>query len=171
MTSEIERVISLLLMRFNLVPSQSIPLAEKWLKSHPGNSWASLEQLLKSGRVIFKNGSLHEIKLEEIQALVKQMRGQTGVAIEDRWYHLKLYPKCFIGSEAVEWLMHTQKLTKEEAIRLGQMLVEHQIIHHVVDEHRFKDGYFFYRFYEDETAASKSNAAKGVSLDKIQPEF
>ncbi len=62
MKPEIERVLSLLLMRFNLIPSQSIPLVEDWLDRHPGKSWTTVEKSLKSGRVIFKDGSLHEIK-------------------------------------------------------------------------------------------------------------
>jgi len=86
----------------------------------------------------------------EISQLVEQMRGPEGLAIQDRRFRLTLYPNCFIGSEAVAWIVKTQRATHTEAIRLGQLLVELGIVHHVTDEHGFKDEHLFYRFYEDD---------------------
>ncbi len=86
----------------------------------------------------------------DIDELVTQMRGSHGVAIQERRYRFNTYANCFVGSEAVDWLMHHQKATREEAIRLGQTLVDRGIIHHVLDEHPFADGHLFYRFYADE---------------------
>ena len=86
----------------------------------------------------------------DLESLVAQIRGPDGVAIQDRRHHLNYYPKCFVGSEAVDWLMRTQKATRAAAIRLGQTLVERRVIHHVLDEHPFEDEYYFYRFYCDE---------------------
>jgi hypothetical protein len=87
-----------------------------------------------------------------LDTLVMHMRGPSGLAIEDRRYRLTVYPKCFVGSEAVAWLMRTHELTREEAIRLGQSLVDRGVIHHVLDEHPFRDGQYFYRFYADEAS-------------------
>jgi potassium efflux system protein len=87
---------------------------------------------------------------DELRRLVAEMRGSGGVEICDRRFRLFVYPQCFIGSEAVTWLMDTQKATREAAVRIGQTLVERGVIHHVTDEHSFKDEYLFYRFYEDE---------------------
>lgn len=64
---------------------------------------------------------------------------------------MSFYKQCFIGSEAVEWMEKAYILSKSEAIRLGQELIDLKIIHHVTDDHNFKDGYFFYRFYIDES--------------------
>jgi small-conductance mechanosensitive channel len=89
----------------------------------------------------------------DIDALIAHMRGPDGLAIEDRRHLLAVYPKCFVGSDAVEWLMRTREVTRDAAIRLGQSLVEHGIIHHVLDEHPFRDGNFYYRFYADEARA------------------
>ncbi|MGB7440168.1 MAG: mechanosensitive ion channel domain-containing protein [Coleofasciculaceae cyanobacterium] len=86
----------------------------------------------------------------DIEALITAMRGSGGVEIKDRRYRLNLYPDCFVGAEAVEWMMQTQSCTREEAIELGQIFMEREIIHHVTDEHGFKDEYLFYRFYCDE---------------------
>ncbi len=91
----------------------------------------------------------------EIAALVTQMRGKDGLEIKDRRYGLSFYSKCFVGSEAVDWLIQTQKATREEAMRIGQMLVELGMIHHVTDEHPFEDEHLYYRFYVDEPNMSR----------------
>ena len=46
--------------------------------------------------------------------------------------------------------MQTQKLSLNEAISIGQLLIDRGLIHHVIDRHNFKNEYLFYRFYEDE---------------------
>ena len=92
-------------------------------------------------------GKITEINLD---GLISQMRGHQGLKIADRRYHLNFYPACFIGSEAVDWIISQHKFTREEAIELGQILIERGIIHHVTDEHPFQDDYLFYRFYVDE---------------------
>jgi small-conductance mechanosensitive channel len=86
----------------------------------------------------------------ELQGMVAHMRGPDGLDIRDRRFGLHVYTNCFIGSEAVQWFMQQQLASREEAIKLGQFLVESGIIHHVTDEHTFKDDYLFYRFFEDE---------------------
>ncbi|MGB5594033.1 MAG: mechanosensitive ion channel domain-containing protein [Crocosphaera sp.] len=86
----------------------------------------------------------------DLKVLVKQMRSPGGVLIQDRHYRLNIYPACFIGSDAVNWLVEKQNYTREEAIELGQILLERGIIHHVLDQHHFKDSYLFYRFCDDE---------------------
>jgi potassium efflux system protein len=91
-----------------------------------------------------------ELTESEIQELVAQMRGKNGVDIRDRRFGLQVYTTCFVGSETVQWLMKQQLASREEAIKLGRVLVERGIMHHVTDEHTFKDDYLFYRFFEDE---------------------
>ncbi|NES02481.1 MAG: mechanosensitive ion channel [Okeania sp. SIO2F4] len=86
----------------------------------------------------------------DIDTLVEEMRGLNGVSIKDRQHRWDTYSKCFVGSEAVKWLMETQKLNLNQAISLGQLLIDRGLIHHVVDRHGFKNQNLFYRFYEDE---------------------
>ncbi|MBE9125415.1 MULTISPECIES: mechanosensitive ion channel domain-containing protein [unclassified Coleofasciculus] len=102
------------------------------------------EQLLTS-TVVKK-----ELTYTDIEALVKAMRESGGLEIKDRSYRLNIYPNCFIGAQAVEWLVQQQKCSRKEAIALGQFLIDRGIIHHVLDERSFQDDYSFYRFYVDE---------------------
>jgi potassium efflux system protein len=87
---------------------------------------------------------------EKLQTLVASMRGPDGVSITDRRHLLTVYPKCFLGREAVDWMTRTEGLTRGEAVNLGQLLIDRDIIHHVLDEHGFADRNLFYRFRTDE---------------------
>jgi small-conductance mechanosensitive channel len=93
---------------------------------------------------------LHAWSEGDIDAFVARMRGPGGVPIRDRRYLHRVYPSCFVGSEAVDWMVASSRLTRSEAIKLGELLVERRVIHHVLDELGFRDGKFFYRFRADE---------------------
>ena len=67
----------------------------------------------------------------DLDALVERMRGPGGLAIADRRHLFSNYPRCFVGAEAVDWLMRREDLSRTEAIQLGQRLVESRVIHHV----------------------------------------
>ncbi len=103
------------------------------------------------GKVLTKD-SIKELinKNIDIDTLVEEMRGPNGVSIKNRQHRWDVYSKCFVGSEAVKWLMETQKIDLNEAISIGQLLIDRGLIHHVVDRHGFKNQNLFYRFYEDE---------------------
>jgi hypothetical protein len=74
------------------------------------------------------------------------MAGPGGVELRDRRHLLTLHPRCFVGSEAVAWLVEHEEVGRSEAVELGQRLVAQGLVHHVLDEHGFHDGHFFYRF-------------------------
>ena len=102
-------------------------------------------------KVLTKDSFNNQInKNIDIDTLIEQMRSPNGVSIKDRQHRWDTYSKCFVGSEAVKWLMETKKLNLNQAIALGQLLIDRGLIHHVVDRHGFKNEYLFYRFYEDE---------------------
>jgi potassium efflux system protein len=87
-----------------------------------------------------------------LAALAARMRGAGGVAIADRRHLLAVYPRCFVGREAVEWMVRVAGLARDEALRVGQLLVERDLLHHVLDEHPFRDAHLFYRFRADDPA-------------------
>ena len=87
---------------------------------------------------------------EELADLAARMRAEGGVAIEDRRHLWNVYPRCFTGREAIDWLVRTEGVGRREALRLGRQLVERGLLHHVLDEHPFEDAGYFYRFYADE---------------------
>ena len=75
-----------------------------------------------------------------------QELAQTGAEVKDRSYLGTLYPHCWLGSEAVDWLHVKKKIARYEAENLLNRLMGFGLIEHVLCEHRVKDGNFFYRF-------------------------
>lgn len=145
-----EKVLGLLLMRFKVTPSQSVTIAQEWIDNHPEDSWSSLEQSLQNGLIRVQDSQLVSSYSPEIRKLVNDLRGENGIEIKDLNFRFKTYRKCFVGSDLIKWLINNYKTTKSEALKLGQDLIEEKIVHHVTDDHDFKDEYLFYRFYIDE---------------------
>ena len=60
--------------------------------------------------------------------------------IKDRKYHLKTYKNCFIGKEAVTWLMDCKLCeSRTSAVKAFQILQNHFILHHgkMLLKHRY----------------------------------
>lgn len=95
-----------------------------------------------------------EERIREIRKaaqLVEKIRTLGGLSIRDRTYHLRNYSTCFVASELIDWFVSSGEAeTRDHAIELGQLLVNTDYIHHVVDEHNFEDAYLFFRFRQDE---------------------
>ena len=120
---------------------------------YPQYSYQTLGQWILAGDVSYVDGKLilaPYVTPQDLDQLIIQMRGASGIMINDRRYNLKVYPKCFVGSEAVQWLTERLSITQQEAIRIGKRLLYRGIIHHVLDDQDFKNEYLFYRFYADE---------------------
>jgi hypothetical protein len=88
-----------------------------------------------------------------------EMRDKDGVEIKTRRYKLKLYQRCFLGNEAVDWIVKKYNVSRADAVLLGQKLIDKKIAHHVLDSNQFEDTDLLYRFYEDE--------GKSIWTDKI----
>ncbi|MEM9482397.1 MAG: DEP domain-containing protein [Cyanobacteria bacterium P01_F01_bin.116] len=133
--------------------NQAEALVSAWHLRYPQYDHQTLIQWFLAGDVSYADGKLTLADYatpEELSRLIRQMRSPGGVEIQDRRYKLRLYPRCFVGSELVQWLMSTLGITQDEAVHIGKRLLYRGIIHHVLDEQDFKDGYLFYRFYVDE---------------------
>ncbi len=78
--------------------------------------------------------------------VLRQLKSKGGVAVKDRTYLSKLYPQCFVGSEAVDWLCKFHKVKRHDAEIILNRLQNQDTIEHVTHEHPVRDGNFFYRF-------------------------
>lgn len=92
-----------------------------------------------------------------------------SIKICDRWYHFRVYTSCFIGSDAVEWLQKDQNCTLTQALEIGNKMLNLNFFYHVVREHYFCNGYYFYRYnkvmrtYKDLRKISKLCPSKSMS--------
>ena len=70
-----------------------------------------------------------------------------------------------VGKELVHYLVEGNFVPDEAAaIEFGQLLARLDLIHHVVDEHEFKNDDLFYRFRSDDSPEEK---AKGPSVAQL----
>ena len=81
--------------------------------------------------------------------LCHEMRLSEGLEVKDRRWKLRIFEKCFVGQEAVSWLCTRLQISRLEAVKIGQKFLEQGYLFHVLQEHDFKDGYFYYRFFAD----------------------
>ena len=75
---------------------------------------------------------------------------RAGVELKDRKYHLTTYQNCFVGREAVDFLINNGLAnSRDEAVLLGQsIMTELSLFEHVTRDHEFKDDYLYYHFVE-----------------------
>jgi hypothetical protein len=100
--------------------------------------------------------------LEELSALFKK-----NVVVKDRSYHLTTYKQCFVGSEAVDFLVKSGMAeSREDAVLLGKALAsDFHLFEHVTRDHEFKDEALFYRFVAaNERGAFSVNEGTGKTI-------
>jgi potassium-dependent mechanosensitive channel len=91
----------------------------------------------------------------EVAAWAAKLRAADGVPVADRRWLLSVHRACFAGSEAVDWLVRHADLTRHEAAALGERMIALGLLRHVLDEHGFHDGHFFYRFADPQPAPAR----------------
>ena len=98
------------------------------------------------------------------QALWHALQASGGVAINDRRHRLTVHRQCFVGREAVDWIVTRTGTSRADAVRIGRLLVSQDRIRHVVSEHDFEDDDYFYRFVEPVTEARDSPPVEDLRL-------
>jgi Domain found in Dishevelled, Egl-10, and Pleckstrin (DEP) len=78
--------------------------------------------------------------------LYEQLQSPQGLEVKDRNYLGTLYPSCWVGNEAVNWLSIKMRLPRHEAENLLNRLLSYGLIEHVTQAHRVKDANLFFRF-------------------------
>jgi hypothetical protein len=81
-----------------------------------------------------------------LEKLIAKMRGDGGVEIKTRMVGLKMYPKSFIGSEAVDLMVRLAKISRSDATAIGQKLIDKKLIRDLGDRNSFRDENAFYSF-------------------------
>ncbi|EGD80540.1 mercuric reductase [Salpingoeca rosetta] len=95
---------------------------------------------------------------DELDSIV--MRLEQGLEVKDRRYRLKSYKNCFVGSDAVALMMSSGITnTEEDAVLLGNVLLDAGYIAHVLREHRFENKRLFYRFTKHEDHGAPASDA------------
>lgn len=64
-----------------------------------------------------------------VDTLTRELRAV--LHIKDRRYRLVKYSRCFVGCEAVDWLVEHKGLSRAGAVETMRMLYRRKAIHHV----------------------------------------
>jgi hypothetical protein len=93
---------------------------------------------------------------------------RTNVEVKNRRYLHKLYKDCFLGSDAVTYLVKSGYADDRlSAVKLGrEVAVQYNIFEHVERDHEFKDQPLFYRFM---TTKDKSTVMDIDLLPVLKP--
>jgi len=103
---------------------------------------------------------------EQCQELLNRLytRGLNSL-IKDRRKFLWSNKKCFVASEFVLWLQAIGEARSDaEAVRIGQRFLEYDLIHHISDDHPFKNEKLYFRFRTDEDNVEKGPSVASVKL-------
>lgn len=82
---------------------------------------------------------------EALQGLWQRLCAADGPVQRTRLHRLRPHRHCFVGSQAVDWIVREHRVGRAEAVRIGRRLLALGLIRHVCDEHDFEDRRLFYR--------------------------
>ncbi|KAL9120248.1 MAG: hypothetical protein Q9187_003197 [Circinaria calcarea] len=96
---------------------------------------------------LLPENDLYERTNLNLASLAQAIQSDRGVKLMDRRWHWRLHYNCFIGIEFTTWLLNNFKDvdSREEAVELGNELMESGLFQHVEQRHNFRDGNFFYQ--------------------------
>lgn len=98
---------------------------------------------------LFAESEMYHSSNFDIMKLVRQMQEAPplGVEVRDRRWFTRMHLKCFRGDEMTNWLLGVFKdlHTREEAVEMGNELMNRGIFTHVRHKHEFRDGNYFYQ--------------------------
>ncbi|ORY00219.1 hypothetical protein K493DRAFT_392196 [Basidiobolus meristosporus CBS 931.73] len=102
-----------------------------------------------------------EVKLSTIATAMQNPI--TGVKLQDRRWHFRLFEGVFVGNEFIDWLIRefTDLDTREEALEYGNGLMSQGLFVHVNKKHRLLDGHYFYQL-DPEFATARVTKSWGV---------
>lgn len=108
-------------------------------------------------------------KVDELASVVRKLK--ESISLGDRFYKMRRFNNCFLGSEAVDLLSQDQCLEREEAIEYGRKLGKNHFFQHVLEENVFEDGNHLYRFLEHDPSISTQcyNMTRGLIEFKPKP--
>ena len=108
-------------------------------------------------------GQAVHTSIASLAALTQRMKGAGLCA--DRTHRMSVYKDCFVGREAVDWLVRHEAVpssgdsgasARQAAVALGKRLLAAGFIKHVTEPHKhtFQDKFLFYRFADEQLHAS-----------------
>lgn len=115
---------------------------------------------------------------EEREEYLKRL--YKGVEVKNRRYRLRKYKRCFVGSEAVDFMVLSGwAKSREDGVRIGRQLQKKfGLFEHVVEpeRHLLEDDYLFYKFNDyhdsqrDDDSTSHNSSSQNDNDDLETPD-
>ncbi len=140
----------------------SIVAFQEWLKRHNSGTPPALPAQAPTA------AAANERPDRVAQRMWNAMRVPGGLDIRDRMFHLQTYSHCFVGRQAVDWMVQYARISRAEAVQQGRRLLALGLMAHVLDEHDFEDAELFYRLATPTDASLATNPAPPVLRARLQ---
>lgn len=88
----------------------------------------------------------------DLRQLWQRLGSRGGLDIRDRIYWLRTYRNCFIGREAVDWMVRQLGMQRSDAVVVGKRMLALGLFEHVMQEHDFEDAELYYRLATNSSA-------------------
>lgn len=118
--------------------------------------------------------SKKNIKRDEVSSMLDlAVALKHGVEIKERRILLKTYNNCFVGSEAVDWMIQNLPIRdREEAVLLGMKLLDRGYFKHIEGKGQFKDDKgSFYEFQTKDNVVEKVEGREFTSPEVSVDDF
>jgi len=104
---------------------------------------------------LFSDSEKYQMSNIDLKKLAEDLQGEHGIPMIDRRWHWKLHNNCFLGFDLVNWLLTNFKdiETRDEAVEVGNELMNKGLFIHVQKRHQFRDGNFFFQIAAEYRAA------------------
>jgi hypothetical protein len=89
-------------------------------------------------------------------------RMMSGVTVADRYHHFNKHTQCFVGVDAVKWIMADQSCSEADALQIGHQLINLNLIHHCRHEHSLCKSDSFFRFNHDMVMSVSGSRVKSL---------
>lgn len=107
--------------------------------------------IIDQSSALLNDAELYRTTNVDLHKLAADLQSDQGIPMRDRRWHFKLHPNCFVGSDFTSWLLlkFRDVDSRDEAIQLGNQLMQRGLFHHVQKKHRFRDGNYFYEMHNE----------------------
>jgi len=78
------------------------------------------------------------------------------LTISDRFLHNIKYTNCFVGGEAIAFIMKSRSCNEENALKIALQMTSLGWVHSVTYEHFLRNEFLFYQFAEDMFSSTKA---------------
>lgn len=109
-----------------------------------------------------------QVRVHDVVQRLLVARMITQVPVADRVFLLRRHKRCFVGTDAVKWLVSRRfARSVPEAEALGNALLRAGVFRHVQNEHPFRAGNYFYRFAAHENYAVDDDNFAGLRSSRL----